>query len=316
VRKNLLGTLIAAAGALGAVAAANRALRTNVPPPNALGGVVRSWRWREHQLFAAEAGAGSLVLLIHGIYAGSSSYEFRHVFPLLAQRHRVVAIDLLGCGFSEKPDLDYNAEMFVEQIVTAIAEFGPHAAAIVGCSLGGAFTIRAAARIPEQVGRVMVVCPTGLAGALDGPRTGAGRAVTALVRSPLAGEALFNLLASRPSLGWFLRNQGYADPASVTADIVERYWQATHQPGARFVPAHFVGGALNCSIAEDLPRVTGPLLVAWGERAHRTSPLATAHEYVERAPNAQLRTFANSALLPHEEEAPLFAARLEQFLAC
>ena len=52
---------------------------------------------------------GRLVLLVHGIYAGASSYEFRKIAPLLAKRHRVIAFDLLGCGLSEMPDLQYSA---------------------------------------------------------------------------------------------------------------------------------------------------------------------------------------------------------------
>lgn len=293
-----------------------RQRRDPAPPANALAGVERTWRWRGYELFATEAGSGPTVLLVHGIYAGSSSYEFRRLFPLLAQRYHVVAIDLLGCGFSERPNIDYSAELFVDQILTASDAFGPQLEAIVGCSLGGAFTVRAAARMPDRFRRLVLVCPTGLAGALDRPRMASGRALTALIRSPVVGEAFFNLLASRPSLAWFLRNQGYADPASVTAAIVDRYWRATHQAGARFVPAHFVGGALNCDIAEDLPRIAAPILVAWGEQTHATSPLATAHDYVARAPNARLSTFAQSALLPHEEEALLFAARFSEFLRC
>jgi pimeloyl-ACP methyl ester carboxylesterase len=58
-----------------------------------LGGSHRKWRWNGRDVFVAEAGSGPSVLLVHGIYAGSSSYEFRKLFPLLAEHHRVVAFD-------------------------------------------------------------------------------------------------------------------------------------------------------------------------------------------------------------------------------
>jgi pimeloyl-ACP methyl ester carboxylesterase len=279
-----------------------------------LHGTRRPWRWRDHDIFVTQAGDGPLVILVHGIYAGSSSYEYRKLFPLLAQRYRVIAFDLLGSGLSERPDIPYNADVFVDQIVDAIGEFGAPAA-LVASSMGGAFATRAAARLGEKIQRLVLVCPTGLAGTLDGPAKSGQKMATKLIMAPVIGQAFFNLLASRASLGWFLRNQAYAHASSVTPAVLDQYWLATHQPGSRYVPAYFVGGGLNLSIADDLPRVTGPVLVAWGEYAKMTSPVSTAPQYSELARNGRLVTFANSRLLPHEEEPERFFETFEAFLS-
>ncbi|MDP3766582.1 MAG: alpha/beta fold hydrolase, partial [Dehalococcoidia bacterium] len=54
-----------------------------------------------------EAGEGDAVVLIHGI--GASTFSFRYTIPELAQQFRVVALDLLGFGFSARPaDGDYS----------------------------------------------------------------------------------------------------------------------------------------------------------------------------------------------------------------
>jgi len=175
--------------------------------------------------------------------------------------------------------------------------------------------MRAAARLGRQVGCVAVICPTGLGGTLDRPPKPAQTAVKNLIMTPVAGEAFYNALASRPSLRWFLENQAYAERSSVTDAIVEDYWLATHQPGGRWVPAHFIGGALNCSVASDLPLIPGPVMVAWGERAVNTAPISTAPDYVNLARHGELALFAQSRLLPHEEEPQAFADRLEGFIA-
>ena len=39
--------------------------------------------------------------------------------------------------------------------------------------------------------------------------------------------------------------------------MIDHYYAVAHQPGARYVPAHFVGGMLNCNIARDLPCIKG-----------------------------------------------------------
>ncbi len=311
--KKLSRTLLAGAGVAGGLAATNRALQNAPLPTNALGGTRRRWTWRGYEIFATEAGEGPLVLLVHGIYAGASSYEFRRLFPLLAQRNRVVAFDLLGCGLSDKPKLPYSAELFVEQIVDALDVFGAEPTAVVASSLGAAFAIRAATRAEDRIARLAAICPTGLAGTLDRESTGVSP-LTALIRAPLVGEAFFNALGSKPSIGWFLRNQAYGDPINATPEVIEHYYAINHQPGARYVPAAFVGGGLNCDVARDLPFLDMPLLVLWGEKAPSISPRSQADEFVRLARNGRLVTFAHSGLLPQEEEPEEVDAALRRFI--
>ncbi len=314
--KKFVRPLAAGAGVTGALAAFNRSVSNAPEPTNALGGAVRRWNWRGHGIFTTELGAGPPVVLIHGVYAGASSYEYRKLFPLLAAHHRVIAFDLLGCGLSDRPNLGYSADLFTEVVIDMLADVaGPEPVTVVGSSLGAAFAIRAAARTTQRVAALVAICPTGLGGVLDRTPNGAQLALTGTVRTRLLGEALFNGLASRPSLRHFLGQAGYADAASVTPEIIDHYYAVAHQPGARYVPAHFIGGLLNCNIARDLPFVDAPILVAWGEHASSFSPLANAGEFLKLAQHAKLVTFAESGLLPHEEEPAAMCAAIEAFLA-
>ncbi|MBD5656928.1 MAG: alpha/beta fold hydrolase, partial [Candidatus Eremiobacteraeota bacterium] len=313
--KKTLRPLGALAGLTGAAALVNRSLREQGPLPlDHIGGSRRPWTWRGYDIFVTELGAGSPILLIHGIYAGASSYEFRNLAPLLAERHRVVALDLLGCGLSAMPNLEYSAELFVEQIVDALGEFFDGPMTLIGSSLGGAFAIRAALRAPDRVTKLAVICPTGLAGVLDGEPAPAQRAAGAVFRSPLAGETAFNGLASKVSLRWFLRTQSYGDPVRITNDVIDHYYAVTHQAGARYVPAAFVGGKLNIDVARDLPFVEAPLLVLWGDRASSTNPLEHAPEYVRLARDGRLETIATAGLIPHDEMATATAVAIETFI--
>ena len=305
----------ALAGLTGAAALVNRSLREKGPLPlDHIGGTRRPWTWRGYDIFVTELGAGPPIFLVHGIYAGACSYEYRNLAPLLAARHRVVAIDLLGCGLSAMPNLDYSCELYVEQIVDALGEFFDGPMTLVGSSLGGAFAIRAALRAADRVAKLVTIAPTGLAGVLDRDPTSVQRAVGGIFRSPLAGETAFNGLASKPSIRWFLRTQSYGDPARITSEIVDHYYAVTHQPGSRYVPAAFVGGGLNIDVARDLPFVEAPLLVIWGDRASATNPSANGHEYVRLARDASLVTIATAGLLPHEEVPQATADAIEAFV--
>ena len=303
------------AGVTGAAALLNRSLRDRTPLPiDRLGGKRIPWTWRGYEMFVTEFGAGPPILLVHGVYAGASSFEFRKLAPVLGRDHRVVVLDLIGCGLSAMPPMDYTGEIFVEQVVDAIGQLFDGPLTVVGSSLGAAFAIRAATRASDRVRHLVTIAPTGLGGVLDAEPTAQMRAITAFIRTPILGESAFNALASRPSIGWFLREQTYADPASVTPDVLDHFSALTHQPGARYVPAAFVGQALNIDVARDLPFVDMPLLVLWGEKSRKTNPVEHAAEYVRLAPDARLELFPNAALLPHEESPEAVAESIARFI--
>ncbi len=293
--KRLVRPLLAGAGVTGALAATNRALGNAPLPINALGGTRVPWTWRGFEIFATEAGEGSPVLLVHGITPGGSSYEYRRLFPLLAQRHRVIAFDLLGCGLSDRPRRAYTAELFVEQICDAIDALCGEPASVVGSSHGAAFAVRAATRADGRIARLAAIAPTGVSAPAE------RGAVTAFIRTPLLGETAFNVLASRPAIRWMLEHTVYGDAAHVTNDVVDQYYAVAHQPGARYVPAALLGGALACDVARDLPFLDVPLAVLWGENAPASNPRRNADEFVRLARDAQLYAFPDAGTAPHEE---------------
>jgi pimeloyl-ACP methyl ester carboxylesterase len=63
--------------------------------------------YRGHYVFVREAGEGEPLLCLHGY--PYSSWQWRRMLPALAQRYRVIAVDMIGCGLSEKPrDMAYT----------------------------------------------------------------------------------------------------------------------------------------------------------------------------------------------------------------
>jgi pimeloyl-ACP methyl ester carboxylesterase len=57
--------------------------------------------YKQHQIFVREEGAGEILLLIHGF--PTASWDWQQLWPALTQRYHVLAPDLLGFGFSDKP---------------------------------------------------------------------------------------------------------------------------------------------------------------------------------------------------------------------
>ncbi|MBV8152735.1 MAG: alpha/beta fold hydrolase, partial [Candidatus Eremiobacteraeota bacterium] len=291
----------------------NRSLTSGLPI-NHLGGVQRRWRWRGFEIFATESGSGSPALLVHGMAVGSSSYEFRKIFERLAGSHRVVAFDFLGFGLSEKPDVSYTTDLFVEQLTGALEEFARgEPATLIGSGRGAAYAIRSAARSTAPVSHVVAICPSGLAGTREDPKPDGRRAVAPLLATPVLGASLYSAIVSRPALRRSLEGHVYGDRSAVTPAILDHYVAVTHQPGARRVPAALFAGKLDCDVAPDLPFLDARLLVLWGKRAPAFNPARNAAEYVALAKNAEAEYYVRSGLLPHEEEPEAVAARIEAF---
>ncbi len=96
---------------------------------------------RPHRWHVQEDGTGPLILLIHG--AGGATQSFRHLFPILAQSHHVVAVDLPGQGFTQmgaqqRCGLDHMAE----DLLSLVRNQGWQPDTIVGHSAGAAIALR------------------------------------------------------------------------------------------------------------------------------------------------------------------------------
>jgi pimeloyl-ACP methyl ester carboxylesterase len=111
-----------------------------------------------------EAGDGPPVVLIHGSGPGVTAYaNWRLVMPSLAERFRVIAPDMAGFGFSERPEkADYGIDLWSEQVVGLLDALGIEKAAVVGNSFGGSIALRLAARHPDRVGKLVLMGSMGI----------------------------------------------------------------------------------------------------------------------------------------------------------
>jgi len=111
-----------------------------------------------------EAGDGPAVVLIHGSGPGVTAYaNWRLVLPALAERYRVIAPDMAGFGFSERPEkADYGVDLWTEQVVGLLDALEIDRAAVVGNSFGGAIALRLAARHPDRVAKLVLMGSMGI----------------------------------------------------------------------------------------------------------------------------------------------------------
>ncbi|HEY2335434.1 MAG TPA: alpha/beta fold hydrolase [Solirubrobacterales bacterium] len=125
------------------------------------------------------------IVLIHCFTCAINYWD--GMIPLLAREHRVLAVDLLGHGGSEKPTSGYSVSNQADLVAEALDKLGVSDAEVVGHSLGGGVAVALAQRSPQLVNRVFIV---------DTPPThedGDLGLVAKLGFAPVIGEAFWRI---------------------------------------------------------------------------------------------------------------------------
>ncbi len=152
-----------------------------------------SFRHAGHRLTYDIHGEGeSVIVLVHGLLMNRRMYE-RLAPELAARGNRVVALDLLGHGRSDRP-VDprlYNMAAFSEQVLSLLDHLGLDAPVIGGTSLGANVGLEFAAHHPERTGGLFVEMPV-----LDNGLLGAAMVFTPMLLALRFGQPVLRLLAS------------------------------------------------------------------------------------------------------------------------
>jgi pimeloyl-ACP methyl ester carboxylesterase len=285
-------------------------------PDSPLFGEEHLWEWTWGRVHYRVKGQGKPLLLVHGVYAGASDYEWRENFDILARHYRVYAIDLLGFGASEKPDISYTANLYTRLLEDFVREIISEPTYILASSLSSAFAVTAARRLngTDGVGveKLALVCPTGIHH-LSKSAGAVGKLAGTVLNVPILGTTLYNKITSMADIRTYLREMVYADESRVTQDIVEHAHAEAHQEGSEFAARAFISGRLNTNIASDFASLNIPVLLLWGWYG-KTTPVTDANDFLDRNPHARLHIFEQSGLLPHEEEATEFNSVVRSFL--
>ncbi len=257
-------------------------------------------------------GHGPPVVMIHGIGGGSSVFQYRLNAPAVAAAgYRVYAIDLLGFGRSSRPESRTTQDDLVAQITSFLEDSVGEPAVLVANGLAAAHAIRVAAERPELVTGLALIAPTGYR-SLNRPQDERRERAFSVLASPVVSELATAFLVEEGSQRFFLLD-AYADPASLTDEVLAVYDRNLRTEGARWIVFSFISGSLDQDVSELWPATTQPALLVWGT-ARGFSSYQDSEEFVLARPDARLVLLRDAALLPNEERHEAFNDVLVEFL--
>ena len=229
-----------------------------------------------------EAGKGDPVVLIHGSGPGVTSYaNWRLVLPALAENFRVLAPDMVGFGFSERPaNIKYGVQTWADQVVGLMDTLELPTAHLVGNSFGGAIALRIATQHPDRVGKLVLMGSMG-------------------VPFPIT-EGLERVWGYEPS---FENMRKVLDVFAYSRDLVndelaEVRYRGSIQPGfqesfaAMFPAPRQRWVEAMCTPEDDIRRLPHRTLIVHG-REDQVIPVQTSLRLMELIDNADLSVFSH-----------------------
>lgn len=251
-----------------------------------------------------DLGQGFPVLMIHGSGPGVSAYaNWRLAMPELARSRRVVAPDMVGFGFTERPaGHRYGMDTWVKQAVGVLDALDLPQADLVGNSFGGALALALAIRHPQRVRRLVLMGSVGVP-----------FEITPGLDAVWGYEPSFENM--RKLLDVFAYNR-----ALVNDELAQLRYEASIRPGfqesfsAMFPAPRQRGVDAMCSAEADIRALPHETLILHG-REDQVIPLANSLTLAQWIANSQMHVFGHCGHWTQIEHAQRFNRLVGDFLA-
>lgn len=271
---------------------------------------IRSVTVDGHRIAYLEAGQGPPVILIHGF--GGSMWQWEYQHAVLSSTHRIINLDLLGSGLSDKPDLAYTPDQMVEFFRGFMDAVGLPRATLIGNSMGGGLAIAMALAHPERVDRLVLIggLPDRISEKLKSPLI--RRSIE--TRVPIWLVQVGNWLAGRGLTERVLREILH-DHRLLTPLVIERSYQNRRTPG---LIHPLLTMARNLQLWEEgfarrLHEIRQPTLILWGAE-DKVFPPEVGRGLQAAMPGSTLVLIPDAGHIPQWEQPDMVNRLLLEYL--
>jgi len=267
-------------------------------------------QWRasdEHRTVFFDEGHGHPLVFVHGLGGNATHWEF--VAEALVGRYRVVGLDLVGCGWSRKPERRYDIALLRDHLLSFLDQRQIGRATLVGHSLGGAVCLAAALAQPQRFHSLALVCAAGVAPVPAWMRLSAPIFLRRqlLYRTLLHGADFIvrHVFVDSPEdnryVRWFRDTAMRDAPGNPNLRAFARVCES------------LCWDVLRSDITAELPRLRLPTLAIWGDHDHLTR-LSSALRAVDSLPRARTVVLRRCGHMPMVEKPQDTVFHLERLL--
>ena len=258
----------------------------------------------ERDTSAANKTSKGNVVLVHGF--GATIEEWLGVIPALKNDgYRVLALDLLGHGWSGRPPGDYSIPAQANRVLALASQRGMDEFAIVGHSWGSAVTMATAIAAPKRIKRIALY--NGMYYEDQKPL------IFDWAKTPGLGELIYGVFY--PDRQDEKLSFAFYDPEKhVTEKMVEDVERVLSWPGTLAASLATIRAMRYAELQKRYPTVQQPVLLMWG-REDNVTPLTYGERLLQQLPDARLVVYPRCGHLPMVEVPGPTNHQLLRFLA-
>jgi 2-hydroxy-6-oxonona-2,4-dienedioate hydrolase len=257
------------------------------------------------------AGSGPALLLLHGTGGHLETYQ-KNVTEL-SRHFQVIVPDMIGHGYTDRPDVDYTLDDYADHLFALLDHFGAPTAYLSGESIGGCIAAWMALRAPERA--VALVLNTGI---LERPdAAGLAQLADLEVRTKRLADEL-TLEAVRRRMEWLV-----LDPSVMTEEMIRIRYDIYSQPGMVDDVVKILHAVLEMNRglycggdyidAKRLPELSCPTLVLWSDH-NPGKPYKRVKPAIDSIPDVNVHVVADAAHWPQFEQAEVVNRHMIDFL--
>lgn len=267
---------------------------------------------RVHCLTSGESGIP--VVFLHGGGVDSATLSWSEIIRRVASRHQVFAPDLPGYGQSERPDIQYTMEFYVQFVEHLLEGLNLKKVGLVGLSLGGAIALALTLDAPERVEKLILVDTYGIQDKVESHRL----SYLYVHLRGLAEMGSWLTRKSRAMVRWVLLAGLIYNPAHLSEGLVDQCYQAAREKGAgkaflSLQRSEVRWHGVRSNFIPRLPNVTVPTLLVHGAE-DRSVPLACAKRAHALIKRSQLHIMQECRHWPQRENPDEFSRVVGNFL--
>ena len=211
------------------------------------------YKWKEGNIFYTKTGTGKPILLIHDTDSGASGEEWAKVAKKLAKNNTVYTIDLLGCGRSDKPSIQYTSYMYVQIITAFVNDVIGKPVNVAATNLSTAPVIMANALSKDLFNKIILINPVSLQQLKCIPDKST-KFKQNIINLPIIGTFIYNKLMSPIKVDLLFRNKFISRGQLISDNMKDAYYESAHkgQSRGKYLYSSILSNYINTNIAPAL----------------------------------------------------------------
>ena len=311
-KNKLLTLLILSSSAVTTTAIINKIIKVNATKNNCSESPESHiYPWRLGNIYYTKTGSGKPILLIHDLNSTSSIYEWKDLIPFLAEKYTVYAIDLLGCGRSEKVNTTYTNYLYVQLITDFIKSVIGHRTSIITTGESASIPIMACSNEPDIFDQIILINPLDISEywRIPGKRA---RLYKKMIDLPVIGTLLYHIAVSRNSIESEAKNNYFYNTSNGNPQWVDSYYESAH---LGISPKSFYGSQrcnyTKCNINNALKKINNSIYLVGGEKAENISEKLEKYKLVN--PAVEIAFIPETKHLPQLESPHILAELIKTY---